>query len=130
MTLLWSNDGQGVNLSNAQVGSAEATNRLVRRYSAGGTHYALVRITTTIGAAPTCTYTLEMSPDGAAWFPAAYQDISSPGAVPALTTAQMAAITTATTKWLVLPGDWPWSQFRITYSANNNVTNTVDAWVV
>jgi hypothetical protein len=116
------------NLSNAQVGNGASTN-LADRGSVADPRSTpaagLVRVTTTIGATPTCTYALECSPDGVTWLPVAYADSATPTTVSVATFV----ITTATTVWKVLRGEIPWRFFRITYSANTNVTNTADLWV-
>jgi hypothetical protein len=116
--------GNVTNLSNAQVGSGASTNVVQRRADLTITRPALLRIITTIGATPTCTYQVEGSPDGTAFFPLASFDAT--GA--ASPTGATFVITTATTTWRVIPVDVPWTFLRITYSANTNVTNTADIW--
>lgn len=119
--------GQQVSLAAAQVGNGVSTNVVQRR---GDTIKAtLIRLVTTIGATPTCTYLFEASPDGIGWFSLPMQDITSAGPPGALTSASIGAITTATTKWFWVPVDFPWIFLRVTFSANTNVTNTVDVWV-
>jgi len=111
------------NLSTAQVGNGASTNIVDR---AGGAQCtALVKITTTIGATPTCTYALEGSADGTNWFPVAYADSASPETMSVATFV----ITTATTVYKIMRVNHPWRFLRITYSANTNVTNTADVWV-
>lgn len=112
-----------VNLSNAQVGNGQSTN--VADRGAAFDRIALVKITTAIGATPTCTYALEGSADGTNWFPAPYADSASPETMSVATFV----ITTATTAYKFLRINHPWRFFRITYSANTNVTNTADIWV-
>lgn len=111
------------NLSTAQVGDGASTNIVDR--GAVTERSVLLKITTTVGATPTCTYALQGSPDGTNWFSIPYSDSATP------VTASVAtfAITTATTAWKILLVDYPWRYFRITYSANTNVTNTADVWV-
>lgn len=109
------------NLSAAQTGSAVSTNVADRGGSVGP---ALLVITTTIGATPTCTYAIEGSADGSAWFSVAYADSATPETVSVATFA----ITTATTVRKILRPNHPWRFLRITYSANTNVTSTADAW--
>jgi len=109
------------NLSVAQVGSGASTNIADRGGALGP---ALLKITTTIGATPTCTYAIEISADGTAWLPAAYSD----SATPTVASVATFVITTAITAWKVVRAEIPWRFLRITYSANTNVTNTVDIW--
>lgn len=117
--------GQGLpakaNLSSAQTGNGQSTN-IVDRGAATG--IALLKVTTTVGATPTCTYAIEGSPDGDNWFSVAYSDSSTPETVSVATFA----ITTATTVWKILRPNHPWRYLRVTYSANTNVTNTADVW--
>lgn len=119
--------GSVANLANAQTGSAVSTNVAQRRGASNQLQAALLRIVTTVGATPTCTYLVEGSPDGSSWFPLPSQDITAAGAPGTLTSATF-TITTATTTWKLLPVDWPWAYVRVTFSANTNVTNTVDVF--
>lgn len=118
--------GNPANLSTAQTGNGVATNAAERRPGLTATS-ALLRIVTTIGATPTCTYLIEGSPDGAAWFPLPTQDVTAAGPPGTLTSATF-TITTATTTWKLIPVDTPWTFLRLTYSANTNVTNTADVF--
>jgi hypothetical protein len=111
------------NLSTAQTGNGQSTNVADRGSAAGCT--ALLKITTAIGATPTCTYAIEGSADGTNWFPAPYADSASPETMSVATFA----ITTATTVYKILRVNMPWRYLRLTYSANTNVTNTADVWV-
>jgi hypothetical protein len=108
-------------LSSAQTGNGQSTN-IADRGGARGP--ALLRITTTVGASPTCTYAIEGSADGTNWFNIAYADSATPTTVAVATFA----ITTATTVYKLLQVDQPWRYVRLTYSANTNVTNTADVW--
>jgi len=110
------------NLSNAQTGNGQSTN-VADRGATNGT--ALLKITTTVGATPTCTYAVEGSADGTNWFAVAIADSATPETVSVATFA----ITTATTVFKILRPNHPWRYLRITYSANTNVTNTADVWV-
>lgn len=112
------------NLSTAQTGNGQSTNVADRGGGLQGP--ALVKITTTIGATPTCTYALEVSPDGTNWLPAAYADSATPTTVSVATFV----LTTATTVWKVIRTEIPWRFARITYSANTNVTTTADIWTL
>lgn len=111
------------NLSTAQTGNGASTNVADR---AGGAQCpALIKITTTVGATPTCTYAIEGSADGTNWYPVAYADQATPETVSVATFV----ITTAGTVYKILRTNHPWRFLRITYSANTNVTNTADVWM-
>jgi hypothetical protein len=112
----------GINLAAAQVGNGASTNVVDR---GGRTGVALLQVTTTIGATPTCTYLIEGSVDGTAWFAIPYAD----SATPATISVASFVITTATTVRKYLQRDAPWRYLRVTMSANTNVTNTIDVWV-
>jgi len=111
------------NLSNAQTGNGASTNIVDCGGNAART--ALVKITTTVGATPTCTYAVEGSADGTDWFPVAYADSATPESVSVATFT----ITTATTVRKILRPNHPWRFLRLSYSENTNVTNTADVWV-
>jgi hypothetical protein len=115
--------GNSGSLSVAQTGNGASTNVVLR--GDGLTQAALVKITTTIGATPTCTYAIEGSPDGVSWFPVPYADSATPLTV----TVATFVITTAVTVWKIVQPQVPVPFLRITYSANTNVTNTADVWV-
>lgn len=110
-----------VNLSSAQAGNGQSTNVADRGGARGP---ALLTITTTVGATPTCTYAIQGSADGTNWFPVAYAETATPTTISVATFA----ITTATTVHKLLQTDQPWRFLRLTYSANTNVTNTADVW--
>lgn len=110
-------------LSQAQAGNGVSTNIVDR--GAAVDRPAMVTITTTVGATPTCTYAIEGSADGANWFRVAHADIATPD-VPTVDTF---VITTAGTTLKICRPDQPWRYLRLTYSANTNVTNTADIWI-
>jgi hypothetical protein len=111
------------NLSTAQTGNGASTNIVDR---VGGANCpALLKVTTTVGATPTCTYAIEGSADGTNWFAVAYSDSATPETVSVATFA----ITTATTVYKILRPNHPWRFLRVTMSANTNVTNTIDVWM-
>lgn len=110
------------NLSTAQTGNGASTNIADR--ITGAQCAALLKITTTVGATPTCTYAVEGSADGANWFAVAYADSATPETLSVATFV----ITTATTVYKIMRVNHPWRFLRITYSANTNVTNTADVW--
>ena len=109
-------------LSSAQAGSGPSANVLDRGGSSGP---VLLRLVTTIGATPTCTYAVEGSPDNVNFFPVQYADSGSPQTL-VITTF---VITTAVTALKLIPALIPVRFLRVTYSANTNVTNTLDAFV-
>lgn len=127
MATIAAKGGQGgpntASLSVAQVGNGASTN--VADRAGACSNVSLLKITTTIGATPTCTYAIEVSADGTNWFPGAYADSATPETLSVATFV----ITTATTVYKILRRDHPWRQVRVTYSANTNVTNTADIWV-
>jgi hypothetical protein len=120
--------GQSVNLSNAQVGNGVSTNIAQRRPDHTNVP-ALLRITTAIGATPTCTYLVEVSPDNVSWFAAQMQDMPTAGGPPGTLTSATFVITTAATFWKLVAVDFPWTFLRVTMSANTNVTSTIDLFV-
>lgn len=107
-------------LSAAQTGNGPSTNTVDR--GAATERPALLTITTTVAATPTCTYAIEGSADSSRWFPAAYADPATPD-TPSVATF---AITTAGTVHKLLRPGQPWRYLRLTYSANTAVTNTAD----
>jgi hypothetical protein len=111
----------GVSLSAAQTGNGASSNVCDRGGSVGP---ALLKITTTVGGGPTCTYAIEGSADGTNWFAIPYAD----SATPTTTSVATFAITTATTVYKYLLANYPWRYARVTFSSNTNVTNTVDCW--
>lgn len=117
--------GYIVSLGIAQTGNAATTNVAQRRFDQSATRPAIIRIVTTVGATPTCTYQVEGSADGTSFYPLATYDATGTTAASGATFA----ITTATTTWRVVPVDQPWTYLRITMSANTNVTSTTDVWV-
>jgi hypothetical protein len=107
------------NLSTAQTGSVATTNTVDRGGSVGP---ATVRIVTTVGATPTCTYAIQGSIDDTNWFPLLYADSATPATVVATTFA----ITTATTTHKLISVNQPARYIRLLRSANTNVTDTID----
>ncbi|MEV0963266.1 hypothetical protein AB0J25_11870 [Streptomyces sp. NPDC049910] len=107
-------------ISNSQTGDGASTHTVDR--GAAVERPALLTITTTVGATPTCTYAIEGSADGVDWFPVSYADAATPE-TPAVATFD---ITTETTARKILRTGQPWRFLRLTYSANTNVTNTAD----
>ncbi|WP_432135153.1 hypothetical protein [Streptomyces sp. bgisy154] len=111
-----------VQLSDAQTGDGVSTNIADR--GAAVDRPALLTITTTVGASPACTYAIEGSADGTNWFAVPYAETATPDT---WTVATFFA-TEGTTQRVLQPGQ-PWRYLRLTYSSNNNVTNTADLHV-
>jgi hypothetical protein len=109
------------NLCTAQTGNGATTN-IADRGGIGGA--GVVRIVTTVGATPTCTYLVEGSANGTDWFAAPIADLAAPETV----TVATFAITTATTTLKHLRPNHAWRFVRVTMSANTNVTSTIDVW--
>jgi hypothetical protein len=109
------------NLCTAQTGNGATTNIADRGLKYGP---ALLRIVTTVGATPTCTYLVEGSMNGTDWSPAPIADPATPETVSVATFV----VTTATTTLKYLRPFHAWRYLRITFSSNTNVTNTVDVW--
>jgi len=114
--------GNTANLSTAQTGNGASTNIVDR---GGSQAAALIVITTTIGATPTCTYAIEGSVDGTTWFAVPYADSATPTTVSVATFV----ITTATTVRKYVQPNVPVRYLRLNYSANTNVTTTADVFV-
>jgi hypothetical protein len=110
------------NLSTAQTGNGASTNVVDRGGSVGP---VALRLTTAVGATPTCTYLVEGSVDGSAWF--AIQNADA--AVPQTLVITTFVITTAATFHRLIPANIPVRYIRVTYTANTNVTNTLDAFI-
>lgn len=110
-------------LSQAQTGNGVSTNIVDR--GAAAERPALLTITTTVGATPTCTYAIEGSADGTNWSLVSYADPATPDAGAVATFA----LTTAGTTLKILRTNQPWRYLRLTYSANTNVTTTADVTI-
>ena len=109
-------------LSAAQAGNGPSANIVDR---GGSTGPVLLRLVTAIGATPTCTYLIEGSPDNVNFFPVQYADSATPQTLVVTTFV----ITTAITAFKLIPALIPARYLRVTYSANTNVTNSLDAFV-
>jgi len=110
-----------VRLSAAQAGNGVSTNVCDTGNNTGP---VALLITTAIGATPTCTYAIEGSVDLTNWYPIPYADAGTPDTNSVATFV----ITTAGLVVKYIKAGYPWRYIRLTYSANTNVTNTVDAW--
>ena len=114
----------GVNLSTAQTGNADSTNTMDRGYTLGGA--CALKIVSTVGATPTVTVNILGSPDGTNFYNVPYALVATPETpvVSAIT------ITTAVTTLYILRPGQPWRFLKLNYSANTNVTLTVDVYPV
>jgi hypothetical protein len=109
-------------LGTGQATNADTTNTWDSGVAEVKSLPVLVRIVTTIGATPTCTYTISGSVDNSSFSPLSYADINSLGTV----TATPFVITTATTVVKVVPVGQRYRYIKVTYSLNTNVTNSAD----
>lgn len=119
----------GTSLSDAQTGAGNSTNTwdygdLGQFGNNVRTKPLLVRIVTTIGLTPTCTYAIEGSTDNTTFAALEFADISDP------TTFGTATfdITIAGTAVKLVKPQQVFKYLRVVYSANTNVTNTVDVF--
>lgn len=112
----------GVNLSTAQTGNGDSTNTLDRGYTLPGA--VLLKVTTTVGATPTVTINIQGSMDGTNFYNVAYAVSATPETV----AVAAIVITTATTNYYILRPGHPWRYLKLVYSANTNVTLTVDSF--
>lgn len=112
-----------VSLSVAQTGNGDSTNIAYRGLRPGA---GVLVITSAIGATPTVTINIQGSGDGVNWANIPYSaenTFSATWVVTALT------ITTAKTGFYVLQPGHGWRYLKLVYSANTNVTLTVDAFL-
>lgn len=109
-------------LGTAQTGNGDTTDTLDR---GGADGPGVVKLTTTIGATPTCTFDIQGSIDGVTWWNVPYALTATP------TTFVVTAITitTAVTNHYLLQTGQPWRYLKVARSANTNVTVTTTAWV-
>src|SRR5262249_15963094 len=118
--------GSSVNLANAQTGIGQTTNVAYRNPDQDTiSNPALIRIVTTVGSTPTCTYAVEGSADGVNFWSLLYADSATPATIVATTFS----ITSATTKLILVQATQPFTYLRLTLSSNTNVTNTIDAFL-
>lgn len=110
------------NLSTAQTGNADSTNVVDTGRSVSA---ALLKITSTVGATPTVTVNILGSADGTNYYNIPYALSGTPTTV----TVAAITITTATTGYYFLQPNTPWRYLKLNYSANTNVTLTVDCWI-
>lgn len=110
------------NLSSAQTGNADSTNTVD---TGAGTGPVSLKITSTVGATPTVTVNILGSADGTNFYNIPY----STQAAPTTVVITALTITTAVTNYYYLTANYPWRYLKLNYSANTNVTLTVDAVV-
>ena len=84
----------------------------------------LVRIVTTVGSTPTCTYQIQGSVDKSNWSNLLYADSSAPTSFSSSTFT----LTSATTVVKVIKAAQKYRYVRVVYSSNTNITNTVDIY--
>lgn len=110
-----------VTIASAQTGNGATTDVADRgtSHKVGGT---MVRVIAAAGATPTCTYQIEVSADGSTWANATYADVSTP----TTDVTSTFVITTDSVVRKILKHPTVWRYVRVTFSANTNVTNTVD----
>lgn len=111
-----------VRLSDAQTGNGDSTDIGFRGLRAYG---GAVVITSAIGATPTVTVNIQGSVNGVQWFNVPYALVATPRTfvLTAIT------ITTAVTTSYLLQENIPYRFLKLVYSANTNVTLTVDAFL-
>lgn len=112
---------ESVQIANAQTGNGVSTN-VADRGTSHKVNGTVVKITTAVGATPTCTYQIEVSADGTTWGNATYADQATPTSDSSATFV----ITTSTIVRKIIKHPTPWRYVRVTMSANTNVTNTID----
>lgn len=112
-----------VDLSTAQTGNGDSTNT-GSAASRLGMPGAIV-ITSTIGATPTVTVSLQGSADGAAWFNIPYALVATPSTY----VVTNLTITTAVTTTYLLQANQPWVYVKLLLAANTNVTLTATAYL-
>ncbi len=109
-----------LNLSSAQTGNGDSTNTGYRSVERGG---ALI-ITSAVGATPTVSVNIQGSVDGVTFFNIPYALVATPST---FTIAAITITTAVTTTYLLQTGQ-AWRYIKLVYSANTNVTLTVDAY--
>lgn len=109
-------------LSVAQTGNGASTNVANRGASSGP---AAVVITTTVGATPTVTVSIQGSMDGTNFYNVPYALVATPSTF----VVTDITITTAVTTTYLLQTDQAWDYLRLNLAANTNVTLTATAYV-
>jgi hypothetical protein len=122
MPLVDAGSSNPISLSVAQTGNGDSTNTAFRGLRDRG---GAVVITSAIGATPTVTVNIQGSVDGTNFFNIPYALVATP-----TTFVQSAiTITTAVTTTYLLQRELAWRYLKLVYSANTNVTLTVDAYL-
>lgn len=110
-----------VTIAAAQTGNG-ATTDIADRGTSHKLASTIIRVIAGAGATPTCTYQIEVSADASSWSNATYADISTP----TTDTTATFVITTDSVVQKIIKHPSMWRYVRVTFSANTNVTNTVD----
>lgn len=114
----------GTVLSNAQTGNGDSTtvfdfgnddNENVREA-------AFVRVTSVVGATPTCTYSIMGSVDGVTYTALKIADSATPATYGTATWTE----TTFVTRVKLVKAGQTWRYLKVVYSLNTNVTNHAD----
>jgi hypothetical protein len=117
----------GTRLSDAQTGNGDSTNIAFRgnrlTNQAGG-----IVITSAVGATPTVTINIQGSFDGVNYVNIPYSAENLLATAPTWVITAL-TITTAKTGFYVLQPGVGWRYLKLVYSANTNVTLTVDAYL-
>ena len=114
-------------ISEAQTGTGNSEVFDFQNLGVGGENVrepTLVRIVTTVGSTPTCTYQIQGSVDKSNWSNLLYADSSAPTSFSSSTFT----LTSATTVVKVIKAAQKYRYVRVVYSSNTNVTNTVDIY--
>lgn len=111
-----------VTLATAQTGNGATTN-VANRGGVSGP--AAVVITTTVGATPTVTVSIQGSMDGTNFYSVPYALVATPST---FVVADL-TITTAVTVTYLLQTDQSWDYLRLNLAANTNVTLTATAYL-
>jgi len=119
--------GDAVRLSDAQTGNGDSTNIAKHGLRASDRTGGIV-ITSAIGATPTVTINIQGSFDGVNYTNIPYTAENLLATAPSWITTAI-TITTAKTGFYALQPGIPWRFLKLVYSANTNVTLTVDAYL-
>lgn len=116
-----------VRLSDAQTGNADSTNIAVRG-TRESVRMGVITITSAIGATPTVTINIQGSMDGVNWANIPYSAENLLATAPTWVITALTITTAKTGSYALQPGI-PWRMLKLVYSANTNVTLTVDAYL-
>lgn len=116
----------GTVLSTAQAGDGDSTNT----FDFGNDNRnnvreaALVRVTSTAGSTPTCTYAIMGSTDGVTFTALEIADSATPATFGTSTWVE----TTNVTRVKLVKAGQIWRYLKVVYSLNTNVTNDADVY--